>query len=180
MLELWIGLSAFLLFAFGDLNTLRWKTKMLNAAFFLGCSLLLYSTASLVWPMLPGAPLWRLVLFGGAAACFFALLMYALFFAIPFDETYLSQVTGRKVCRTGMYGMCRHPGVLWFAGMYLCLYLAVPAAKLLMAALAFNAANLIYMLWQDVYLFPKTFVDYEDYKLSVPLLIPRFGRAESN
>lgn len=176
MLELWIGLAAFLLFVLGDLNALRWKTKMLNASFFLGCILLFCSTASLVWPMLPGAPLWRLFLFGGAAACFFALLMYALFFAIPFDKTYLSQVAGRKVCRTGMYGICRHPGVLWFFGMFLCLVLAVPSVKLLIAAIAFNAANFIYILWQDVYLFPKTFVDYDDYKISVPLLIPNFRR----
>ncbi|MPM03808.1 hypothetical protein SDC9_50075 [bioreactor metagenome] len=176
MLNFWIGLSAFLLFALGDLNTLHWKTKMLNTAFFLGCILLLYSTASLVWPMLPGAPLWRLILFGGAAAFFFSLLMYALFFAIPFDETYLTPDSGRKVCRNGMYGMCRHPGILWFAGMYLCLYLAAPSIKLLAAALAFNAANLTYILWQDVYLFPKTFADYDDYKLSVPLLIPKFRR----
>ena len=78
MLELWFGLSAFLLFVLGDLNALRWKTKMLNAAFFFGCILLLYSTASLVWPMLRGVPVWRLILFGGAAAGFFSLLMYAL------------------------------------------------------------------------------------------------------
>ena len=100
--------------------------------------------------------------------------MFALFFAIPFEETYISQDGVKKVCRTGMYGMCRHPGVLWFAGFYLFLYLAVPSTELLVAALAFNAANVVYILWQDVYLFPKTFVDYGDYKLSVPLLIPKF------
>jgi len=176
MLELWIGLSAFLLFALGDLNTLFWKTKMLNSSFFIGCIAVGYATLSIALPSLPGTPVWRLVLFGGAAALFFALLIYALFFAIPFDETYLSPGSGRKVCRTGMYGMCRHPGVLWFAGMFLCLYLAVPSGELLAAGLAFNTANLIYILWQDVYLFPKTFADYEDYKLSVPLLIPKFRR----
>lgn len=176
MLELWIGLSAFLLFALGDLNELRRKTKMLNATFFLGCILLFYSTASLVWPMLPGAPFWRLFLFGGAAACFFALLMYALFFAIPFEETYISLGGVKKVCRTGMYGMCRHPGVLWFAGFYLFLYIAVPSSELLVAALAFNAANLVYVIWQDVCIFPRSFSDYGDYKQTVPFLIPKFHR----
>jgi protein-S-isoprenylcysteine O-methyltransferase Ste14 len=149
---------------------------MLNSTFFIGCIILGYVTFSLALPLLPGTPLWRLVLFGGAAVCFFALLMFALFFAIPFEETYISQGGVKKVCRTGMYGMCRHPGVLWFAGFYLFLYLAVPSFELLIAALAFNAANVVYILWQDGYLFPKTFADYDDYKLSVPLLIPKFFR----
>ncbi len=177
MRELLLGLSAFALFMLGDLNAIKWKAKMLRTLFFLGCILLAYSTVVLTLPIQPDAPTWRLVLFGGTAACFFALLLYSLFFAIPFTKTYIAPGSSPKVCRTGMYGMCRHPGVLWFAGMYLFLYLANPSAGLLAAAVTFSSANLLYVVWQDIYAFPRMFEDYADYRLQVPFLIPRFKRS---
>ncbi|HWP79605.1 MAG TPA: hypothetical protein VN446_03095 [Candidatus Acidoferrum sp.] len=176
MRELCFGLSAFCLFVLGDLNALLWKTKMLRPLFFFGCGLLAWATAAISMPLLPSAPAWRLALFGGIAACFFILLIYSLFFAIPFKETYISPAGLPKVCRTGMYGLCRHPGLLWFAGMYLFLYLALPSEQLLLAYLLFTGANYAYVVWQDLCLFPRVFADYGDYKLSVPFLIPNFRR----
>ena len=44
----------------------------------------------------------------------FAALIYTLFFALPFDETYAKQNNGRYVCDRGVYALCRHPGILCF------------------------------------------------------------------
>ncbi len=51
--------------------------------------------------------------------CFLALLIYTLFFALPFEETYCEENKLRAAYTEGVYGLCRHPGVLWFAGAYL-------------------------------------------------------------
>ena len=172
MREIVFGVLAFFLFIASDINSIKWKHSAVRYLFFAGCLLLAYST-SLIFFQTPSAEhIWRLIIFGGAAACFFALLMYALFFAIPFGKTYIAPSGKPIVCRTGMYSMCRHPGVLWLAGMYLFLYLVTPAAIPAAAAVIFSTLNVIYVLWQDIYVFPILFEDYDDYKKSVPFLIP--------
>ena len=41
-----------------------------------------------------------------------------------FDEIkyYCEENKLRAAYTEGMYGLCRHPGVLWFAGAYLCMW----------------------------------------------------------
>ena len=60
--------------------------------------------------------------FGIGAMCFLALLIYTLFFALPFEETYCEENRLRAAYTEGVYGLCRHPGVLWFAGAYFCMW----------------------------------------------------------
>ena len=104
---------------------------------------------------------------------FAAGLVYSLFFAIPFDETYARQSSGRRVCRRGVYALCRHPGILFFFGMYLFLGLAaLPSPGLLARGMFFSALDLGYAWFQDRQTFPKTFCDYPDYRNNVPFLIP--------
>ena len=60
--------------------------------------------------------------FGLGGFLFLCLLIYTLFFALPFEETYCEENKLRAAYTEGMYGLCRHPGVLWFAGAYLCMW----------------------------------------------------------
>ena len=49
--------------------------------------------------------------FGIGALFFLGLLIYTLFFALPFEETYCEDNKLRAAYTEGMYGVCRHPGV---------------------------------------------------------------------
>ena len=144
----------YLFFLLYDFNQVRWKSRKLHGAFALSCAGLLLLTAAACWKGQNRNPA-RLVPGGILALCFLLLLCYTLFFALPFEETYVRESRGRRVCRTGMYALCRHPGVL--------LVLAVSGSVL----------DLLYAVFQDVWTFPKTFCDYEEYRREAPFLIPR-------
>lgn len=53
---------------------------------------------------------------------FTGLLIYTLFFCFDAEETYLQVSRQRTAYTKGMYALCRHPGVLWFTGCFVCLY----------------------------------------------------------
>ena len=111
------------------------------------------------------------LLLAGALTCF-AALIYSLFFALPFQQTYTEQAGGRRVYSGGVYALCRHPGILCFFGTYLLLGLAALPTRMILRGLLFSLLNLAYAWFQDCVTFPKTFCDYTDYKKKVPFLIP--------
>jgi protein-S-isoprenylcysteine O-methyltransferase Ste14 len=104
-------------------------------------------------------------------ALFFLLLIYTLFFALPFEETYVTQ-NGCKTYDRGMYALCRHPGVLWFTGCYLFLWMTFGGKELLLLAMINCLLNFLYVVLQDGVTFPRVFTDYNIYKQRVPFLIP--------
>lgn len=168
------GVVAFLLFAIYDINSVKQKCKWIKSAFFIGALLLATATGILMvrnWERggIGGVGQWvALVL----AAVFFIFLIYTLFFAIPFSETYIKKDGDPQVCAEGMYALCRHPGVLWFVGLYICLAAAVPEPSVILAGVIFCVCNLLYVIVQDVWTFPNCFADYRSYKKKVPFLIP--------
>ena len=103
---------------------------------------------------------------------FFLLLLYTLFFALPFEKTYVRGESAPRVYSEGVYALCRHPGVLWFIGLYASLAAAVPSFSVILAGSIFCVCNLLYIVMQDVWTFPNYFVDYRGYKKAVPFLIP--------
>ncbi len=168
-----MGIAAFALYFLYDINSYKWKRAFPRCFFAGGTLLLLIATAIDV------ICAWRMDAFRGAAdivllifciVCF-AALIYCLFFALPFDKTYKEQQTD-KVCRSGAYAICRHPGILCFFGTYLFLSLAAIPHTLWINGAAFSLMNLAYAWFQDRVTFPKTFSDYESYQESTPFLIP--------
>lgn len=109
-----------------------------------------------------------------AAAAFLSLLaeVYALFFALPFEKTYVRPDGTRRVCRDGLYGLCRHPGFWPFAAFCACLTLAAPCGRMAAGAGLLTALDLAYIALQDAVIFPYTFSDYSDYQAGVPFLFP--------
>lgn len=114
----------------------------------------------------------RAIIFGGLAFIFLILEIYTLFFALPFDDTYVDPTAKRAVCRAGMYALCRHPAVIWFLLFYLMLYLAAPGSATLWGGSALCAGNILYIIVQDCWTFPRTFSDYPDYRREAPFLFP--------
>lgn len=174
MVSLTLGIGGFLLYLLYDVNSFTYRLRLLHGAFALGTLLVGAATA------LDLLEAWRLGAFSGpgdaalllAAGACLAALVYSLFFALPFQETYRQQEQGRHVYDGGVYALCRHPGILCFFGLYLCLGLAALPGGLLAHGLAFSLLDLAYAGFQDRVTFPKTFCDYEAYRKKAPFLIP--------
>lgn len=170
---IWVGTAVcYLLFLLYDVNEVRWKSRKLRGAFAVSCAGLAALTLAACWKSTNRDPA-RLIPGGLFALCFLLLLAYTLFFALPFEATYVQGLEGRRVCRTGVYALCRHPGVLWYAGFAFSLFWALGGAPLLALAVSGTVFDLLYVTFQDVWTFPKTFCDYEEYRREVPFLIPR-------
>ncbi|HEY9054161.1 MAG TPA: hypothetical protein VIO60_05020 [Rectinemataceae bacterium] len=112
------------------------------------------------------------------------LLLWTVFLEIGIERRKRGIDPGRAV-RTGSYGICRHPGFWWlaFLVLFLCLRSGAAggapgaAAQSLGLAAILVGMDFILVLVQDIYSFPKAFSDYEDYKKSVPFLLPRIRPA---
>lgn len=170
-----LGLFSFLLFFLYDINSVIIKSKLLDLSFFAGILLLAVSTGGLVISSADQIrfDLIRTGICGTLAVIFLLLLIYTLFFALPFKETYLEPDAPRKVYRKGLYALCRHPGVLMFIAFYLFLGLALKSGIFYIASVIFSGLNIGYVCFQDCWTFMKTFPDYGEYKRETPFLLPR-------
>ena len=164
------GLGAFALFFLSDHNDWKLKRRSLRLCFPLGTLLLLLGTSAGCVrgrpPLHGGLRLAALIL----AAGFAALLVHTLFFALPAEASYAHPGQDRPVCVSGVYALCRHPGVLWFAGLYLCLWggFGFP----LWAAVLYTALDVLLVVFEDGWVFPARLSGYDDYRRTTPFLLP--------
>lgn len=168
-----VGCLAFGLFIVYDINQITGNLFFFRGFFMIGCLLLTFSTLYLVVTTCghTAAPFAR-ALCGVFCILFFALMIYSLFFALPFQRTYLQEPRRRRVYDLGMYSLCRHPGVLWFVLFYLTLAPACASKTLFIAGFIFSVCNILYVIWQDFYFFPHIFCDYRQYRHTTPFLVP--------
>ncbi len=170
-MELLIGSIGFLLCFLYDWNRVFWKKKWMSGFFWAGCLCQIFAGVSFLyeaWMIKRNGWFLWLVL---AVLCL-AGLIYTLFFALPFDSTYRQEADQHKVCRTGIYGICRHPGIWWFFGCFLCLGGAVGKMETIVYGVVLSTINLLYAWYQDKWIFPEEFSDYRDYQKEVPFLLP--------
>ncbi len=168
-----VGYLAFLLFLLNDYNDLRLRYKALGVCFPAGAALLTYAIINdLDISMALQSPkgISSLVF----AAVFTVLLIYALFFSLPVKKSYFAAGERKPVNRSGLYALCRHPGVLIFWLLMLSLWYGcgLPAS----AALLYSALDLALAVYEDKYVFPETLTNYRIYKAQVPFLFPDFSR----
>lgn len=169
-----LGSFAFVLFVLYDINSVAFHFKWMHGSFMLGCFILCAATAGVVAVSVDttAVNILRLCFGGGVSLLFLLLLAYTLFFALPFEETYVESKTASGICRDGVYALCRHPGVLWFTGFFFSLWAALGKPLLLAAALTFSLLNVLYVVFQDNWTFIKIFAEYDVYKKSTPFLFP--------
>jgi len=169
------GILGFIACCLFDINKIKWNMRVLNLFFALGSNLLIVST---LWCILRSdfslifsdfGP-YRIAMLA-CAILSIAAEVYAMFFALPFEETYMesSQV---PVVDRGWYRACRHPGFWTLSLAYLFLWLFTSNVMLLYALIAYTICNFIYILVQDIYIFPRYIRGYDDYRNTVPFLIP--------
>ncbi len=171
-----LGIIGFVFLYIYEINQIIWNNKFLKLFFTGGLALVLSSTVMIVVDskvdiLLTGSSFWVGIF---CFILFTYLLIYTLFFSIPFSESYVEQFNKREVYMKKMYSLSRHPGVLWFSGVYLSLMILIPNSNLTIFALVMVAMNVIYIILQDIWSFPRLFVDYEYYKKTTPFLIPTF------
>ncbi len=175
MIALLIGCLAFLPFALSDLVKLRGNGRLGAIAFACGGMMLAGATLAL---LLNAGPFQQLLAFpvlktAQLLGCFGALsfLVYTLFFALPLSASY---ATGKEhaLVSSGIYALCRHPGVWCLALFYLFFWLLCGTSVSFLAFLLFTALDLLYVIWQDGYVFPRSIVDYKVYQATTPFLLP--------
>ena len=96
-----------------------------------------------------------------------------LVFALPFEETYCEENKLRAAYTEGVYGLCRHPGVLWFAGAYLCMWGMFGGWKQGIYFLLYEFFGIICIsFFRILWTFPQTFLIIENIRKTLPFLIP--------
>lgn len=164
-----VGCIGFALCLLGDVNDAFWRRRWLRPSFALGAALTAFAAAWLSFTREARlAPAWRIA-FAALGAVSLALTVAAVFFAVPPSGRAASEGERRAVT-TGLYALCRHPGVLFSAPLLLSLWGAcgLPAY----AALAYFALNALYAFIQDRWLFPHFLIGYDDYRTTTPFLLP--------
>lgn len=175
MLFLIGGILAFALYGIYDVNSVSLKNRFLHGFFTAGTLLLGLCTVGCFvseWGncLMRRHTIFAIALIPGIIS--FLLMIYSLFFALPFDETYVRSTDKPMVCDRGMYALCRHPGVIWLSLMYLCLAVSWGTPLCWWVWALYSILDIAYVVLQDCWTFPKTFENYEMYKNTTPFLIP--------
>ena len=169
-----MGCLAFIFPLIFDINKIRFLNKYLNISFAIGIIILAFSTLGILisdFERFEINNIFRL-LAGLVSTVSLLLMIYALFFALPFSKTYTDVEKKNLVIDTGMYALCRHPGVIWFAFFYLFLWIASGKMMMLWAGIAWTIMDIVHVYIQDNWFFPHTLEGYNTYKSRVPFLIP--------
>ena len=87
------GIGAFALFFLYDWNRIFWKNRWMTSFFSVGCIILAVMGVLFIWEAFQSGRGLRLLWLIPAAASLCALI-YALFFALPFDDTYRKEAAG--------------------------------------------------------------------------------------
>ncbi len=164
-----IGFGFLYIFDFNKVKKIHW---VFNTFFAIG--VLLIAIASIALFIIP---IQMFSLGSLLSGVFYALailaavqMFYSLFGALPFKSTYVSAKANQTI-DTGMYALCRHPGVWGFFLMYLALFLATGNMLLLMACVIWTIMDVIHVWIQDKYFFPKTLLGYSNYQQTTPFLL---------
>jgi len=188
MVENSLSAAGFLLLLLADFLWTRGKKgakELRNAGYLLvGAAIILFALAPDPWwplgapadsasfqpgprPSPLGAALLILVM---AASCI--LLFWSVFLEIGIAKRKLG-LGPESVVSSGTYRWCRHPGFWWFAILMVAIGAMRGFSGYYLTILLLIALDLLLIFIQDRYTFPKVFRGYEEYKKSVPFLIPR-------
>ncbi|MBN1188348.1 MAG: hypothetical protein JXA46_01235 [Dehalococcoidales bacterium] len=156
-----------------DFLSLWKKDRLKILSWTAGSCLVCYSVVMLcLSPDKLGFPLWVMITGGVLTICFCFLMFYTLFMNLPFRRTYYKSRQKSVLIRSGCYALARHPGVPALA-LLLCSLLLFSGARLLLIAVpVFILADILLVIVEDRYVFPRIFPDYAAYRKETPMLIP--------
>jgi protein-S-isoprenylcysteine O-methyltransferase Ste14 len=97
---------------------------------------------------------------------FFVALIYSVFI-----ELMLFAPGRHTVYRGGTYSFSRHPGFIWYTVINILVALYVQSAPVTVLCVVFVVCNLALIIIEDRHLFPRMFVDYDQYKQQTPCIL---------
>ncbi len=168
-----LGILGFTIIHLSDIVSLKRIPFAKPITWLVGGGLLVYSVVmvSLISDRLP-LPGWSLWLGWLLLAASILLLVYSLFFNLPFGKTYVSRGVGSRLVENGLYALVRHPGVWGFVLVMLSLVLVSGSSLMLVAAPVWIFLDILLVVVQDKFFFGKMFPGYEDYRRKTPMLFP--------
>lgn len=164
-----IGGTAFILLTLFDLNKLYKWHWIFNAFFALGILLLTFSLIMILKEQIHYGYFEGNYLFCSLIIIGAILQIYALFFALPAKDTYtlLDEI---QLVDTGLYGLCRHPGVYGFLLMGIGFSLGTGSILITFTAIIWSLLDLVHVWIQDQFIFPLFIPGYKDYQKRVGFL----------
>jgi protein-S-isoprenylcysteine O-methyltransferase Ste14 len=169
MLNILLGSSGFLLLFIADIFSLKHKSIM-SAVFSVIGTAIIFTISIII--LFGGTtyivPLGIRVIAGLFTLLFLALLIYSVVIEVNLTKE------DKRLLTTGTYALTRHPGVMWFLFYYLLGSLLFGNFDILIAGLVFTTFNVIYVIFQEKFIFTKLFHGYEQYQKLTPMLIPNY------
>jgi protein-S-isoprenylcysteine O-methyltransferase Ste14 len=98
-------------------------------------------------------------------------LVYVLFIEISFTPQ-ITKTRERLVVSTGSYSLVRHPAFYPFALILVSLSFLAWGKEFIFLSAYLILLNFLLILIEDKFLFPRIFANYNQYKKSVPFLVP--------
>ena len=174
MISLILGIAAFVLFFIYDVNSISFKNLFIHRLFMIGSVMVIVSCGLDLFSAFKSGAFSGvldivLIILGILSA---AALIYSLFFALPFRDTYINPEEKPKVYSGGVYALCRHPGLLCFFAMYAFFGAAALPERMLEHGVILSVLNFLYTAFQDVVTLPKSFSGYPEYRKTTPFLLP--------
>jgi len=168
-----LGILGFLIIHFFDIVSLKRIPGAKPCTWILGSGLLVYSVIMLCLSSdkLPLPP-WATWLGWVLLSISILLLLYSLFFNLPFRKTYVAAGVGDKLVKTGLYALVRHPGVHWFILLMLSLVLISGSKLLLIASPTWILLDIMLVVIQDKFFLGRMFEEYDSYRRETPMLLP--------
>ena len=171
MLYIIIGVFGFISLLIFDFLSLKNHIFLKYFFAFLGMSLIVFSTVSLVGynndlvinSFVRGLSL----LF---AVSFMALLIYSVFIEVG-GNTY-QKIAEPRLVTNGTYSLVRHPGVIWLFLAYLFLALYNQNSYIILSAVIWTVVNTVYVIAQEKFILCKLFPNYNEYVKTTPMVIP--------
>jgi len=174
MIYIGIGIFGFILIHLFDLVSLKRIPFGIKPIFWtVGFALLIFSLIRLcLQSNTLSIPVYLTWLGWFLLAISLMMIMFALFINLPFRKTYVSTGVGDKLVKTGLYALVRHPGVYWVTSFFFSLVLISNSRLMLIAAPIFVVLNIVLVIVEDKYFFPKMFKGYDQYQQETPMLVP--------
>jgi len=168
-----LGTIGFLIIHVSDYISLKRISLLKPIVWLLGGGILAYSIFQLCFTTAKFSVPWWLIGLGWVLLILsLCALLYALFINLPFNKTYVKRGVGDKLIKTGFYALVRHPGVPAFSIMMISLLLVSGSQQLVTAVPIYILLDIVLVILQDKFYFPRMFPGYGSYQQETPMLVP--------
>lgn len=164
------GAFAFVVLTLFDFAKLKKLHPLLNGLFAVGVLMIVYASVMILFVEEPMFNFRSFPFMIILAAIGFIEMIYALFFALPFSKTYVKNTASTTLVTTGLYGLCRHPGVWGFFLFFFGTAFASGNGTFLIASLVWTLMDILHVYLQDSLFFVKTLQGYTQYQQRTPFL----------